>query len=152
MAGIVTATAYAGEIGHYAPGVANVRDLAVPEPGFYGLIYNFGYLTDRLNDANGNQINSVTIGNNPGQGVTLDLDVDVSSYALAPAFIWVASKSSGADARNPAVHDSVHAAGMQVGVTAVERVITLNFRWLNEFSATDRFEGSSIGFNFAAKF
>jgi len=326
--GIVTVTAYAGEIGHYAPGVANVRDLAVPEPGFYGIVYNFGYLTDRLNDADGNQISSLTIGNGPGQSVTLDLDVDVSTYALAPGFIWVAAKrvlkgkygfyiaptftntsinallssatnagrsasagqfnvgdifvqpvwlgwtgnhydisygygfyipagkyetttvslpivgpvtvegadntgfgfwtnqnqgavylypwadkrmavqnaltweihrkkrnfdltpgqnltwnwgvsqylplkkdksvllevgpagyssfqvsdDSGADARNPAVHDSVHAAGVQVGVTAVERVIALNFRWLNEFSATDRFEGSSIGFNFAARF
>lgn len=36
-----TTVAQAGEIGHFAPGVANIRDYAVPDPGFYGVLYNY---------------------------------------------------------------------------------------------------------------
>ena len=326
IAAMTTVTVYAGEIGHFVPGVPNIRDLAVPEPGFYGVIYNYGYLTTRLNDADGNKISSVTIG--PNGGVTLNVGVNVNLYALAPAFIWVANKKvlgakygayfsptfanasingelssasgvgrspstgqfnigdifvqpvwlgwtgkhydlsygygfyipagkyktttvtlpvvgavkaeaadniglgfwtnqnqgalylypwadrrmavenaltweihrnkrgfdltpgqdltwnwgvsqylplkkdssillevgpagyssfqvsddSGTDARNPGVHDHVHAAGVQVGVTSVKRVMTLNFHWFHEFSSVDRFQGSAIGLNFAIKF
>jgi hypothetical protein len=320
--------AHASEIGHYAPGVANIRDLAVPAPGFYTVIYNYGYMTTSLNDANGDKISSVTIGGPNGQSVTLGVDVDVSAYLLAPAFIWVAntkvlgghygayvlptfsnfslngalssatgvgrsastgqfnvgdlfvqpvwlgwsgknydiaygygfyapigkystttvtlpvvgpvraesadniglgfwthqnqgalylypwpdkrmaienaltweihgnkrdfdltpgqnltwnwgvsqylplkkdqsvllevgpagyssfqvSDDSGANAKNPGVHDHVHAVGVQAGVTSVKRNIVLNFHWFHEFSAVDRFQGSSIGVNFAIKF
>jgi hypothetical protein len=35
--------AQAGDFGHYAPGVPNVRDFAVPDPGSYGLVYNYSY-------------------------------------------------------------------------------------------------------------
>jgi hypothetical protein len=62
------------------------------------------------------------------------------------------SNDSGTDATNPGVHDSVKAVGVQVGVTSVKRNITLNFSWLHEYSAVDRFQGSSVGLNFAAKF
>ena len=65
-----TATAHASEIGHYAPGVVNIRDFAVPEPGLYGVLYTYAYTTDRLNDADGNEIDSVTINPGPGPGVT----------------------------------------------------------------------------------
>jgi len=40
--------------------VLSSRDFAMPEPGFYGEIYNYGYTTDRLNDSSGNKIKSVT--------------------------------------------------------------------------------------------
>jgi hypothetical protein len=62
------------------------------------------------------------------------------------------SNDSGADATNAGVHDSVDAVGVQVGVTSVKRNITLNFSWLHEYSAVDRFQGNSIGLNFAARF
>ena len=58
------AAAHAAEIGHFAPGVLNIRDFAMPEQGFYGALYNHDYTTDRLNDADGNEIDSITI--NPG--------------------------------------------------------------------------------------
>jgi hypothetical protein len=82
-----TSSTYGGEIGHYAPGLPNIRDLVVPQPGFYGVLYNYFYSTDRLNDGDGDEINSV----NPrgGRGVTLDVDVDVDVYVLAPTFLWV---------------------------------------------------------------
>jgi hypothetical protein len=69
----------AGEISHYAPGVLNIRDFIVPEPGFYGVIYKYSYITDRLNDRKGNKVNSVTINPGPGPGATpgLSLNADV---------------------------------------------------------------------------
>lgn len=90
LVGLLTATAtvaLAGEIGHYAPGVANIRDFTVPDPGFYGVVYNYWYSTDRLNDRNGNKVSSVTVG--PAPGVTLGVDVNVDVYAISPVFIWV---------------------------------------------------------------
>ena len=328
LAVICAGTASASEIGHFSPGVANIRDFALPPPGFYGVVYNYGYMTNRLNDAHGNKISSITIGGIIGPGITFDVNVDVSAYALAPAFIWVpntkvlgghygayfspsfsntsingtlssingigrsasvgqfnigdifvqplwlgwtgdhydisygygfyipagkyqtttvtlpvigpvtaeapdniglgfwtnqnqgavylypwadkrmaientltweihrnkrkfdltpgqnltwnwgvsqylplkkdgsvlleagpagyssfqVSDDTGKDARNPGVHDRVHAAGLQVGVTSANRPMILNFRWFHEFSAVDRFQGSSISLNFILKF
>ncbi len=84
--------ANAAEIGHFAPGVLGIRDFSVPEPGLYGVLYNYYYSTDRLNDADGNRVDSITISPGPGPGVTLDLEVDVDVYAIAPTLIWVSSK------------------------------------------------------------
>lgn len=77
------------EVGHFAPGVLNIRDFAMPQPGFYGVVYNYFYSTTRLNDANGNKIESVHIQPGTGPGVDVDVDVDLNVYALAPTFIWV---------------------------------------------------------------
>ncbi len=88
LLGTITArVASAAEIGHYAPGVINIRDMAIADPGFYFALYNYGYRTSRINDANGNKISSVNVG--PGQGVTLGVNVDVGLYAVAPVFMWV---------------------------------------------------------------
>jgi len=320
---ITTMTANAGEIGHFVPGVANIRDLSVPPPGLYGVIYNYIYATTRLNDAKGNQVSSVLIAGRP-----INVGVDVNVYALAPTFIWSAKKKvlgaqyaaffsptfsnasingmlsgatgvgrnpsagqfnigdifvepvflgwsgkkyhvsygygfyipsgkyktttvtlpvvgsvtaeapdniglgfwthqnqgalylypwadqrlaiqnaltweihgnkrkfdlhpgqnltwnwgvsqflplkkdktvlmevgpagysslqvsddSGTNAKNPSVHDRVHAAGLQVGVTSVKRVMALNFHWFHEYSAVDRFQGTAMSFNFTVKF
>ena len=51
------------------------------------MVYNYWYSTDRLNDRNGNKVNSVTVG--PAPGVTLGVDVNVDVYAVSPMFIWV---------------------------------------------------------------
>jgi hypothetical protein len=83
-------TSPAAEVGHYVGGLVNIRDLQVPAaPGFYAAVYNYYYQTGRVNDANGNERDSVTIHPGPGPGLTLDLDPDVDVYALAPALIWV---------------------------------------------------------------
>jgi hypothetical protein len=85
----------AAEISHYVAGVMNIRDFTVPEPGFYGAVYNYWYSTDRLNDRNGDKVRSVTVG--PAPGVTLDLDVNVDLYSVVPTFIWVSDwKIAGA--------------------------------------------------------
>jgi hypothetical protein len=62
----ITRTTYGGEIGHFGPGVPNIRDFVVPEPGFYGVLYNYFYSTDRLNDGDGDEIDTITL--NPGGG------------------------------------------------------------------------------------
>ena len=32
--------------GHFMPGVFGIRDYVVPDPGFYGTLYNFYYTTN----------------------------------------------------------------------------------------------------------
>jgi hypothetical protein len=86
---LITSITHGAEIGHYPPGLPNIRDLVVPEPGLYGVLYNYFYTTDRRNDGDGDEIDSVTLNPRGGPGVTLDVDVDVDVYVLAPAFIWV---------------------------------------------------------------
>ncbi|MBI5507054.1 MAG: transporter [Deltaproteobacteria bacterium] len=87
---IASATAApASEIGHYAGGLLNIRDFFIPEPGFYGTVYNYYYHTDRLNDRHGDEVRSVTIGSGTGPGLTLGIDPDVDVYVLAPALVWV---------------------------------------------------------------
>jgi hypothetical protein len=58
----------------------------------------------------------------------------------------------GSAAVNPHVHDSVHAAGLQIGITSVKKNMTLNYSWFHEFRAVDRFQGTSMGLNYALKF
>ncbi len=85
----VSGLAQAGELGHFNPGVPNIRDFLVPEPGLYGTVYNYFYTSERLNDRKGKKVDSVTISPGPGPGLTLNLEVDLDIYALSPMFIWV---------------------------------------------------------------
>lgn len=77
------------EIGHFAPALPNIRDFAVPEPGFYGALLNYWYSADRLNNSGGNKVSSLTISPGPGPGLTLTPDIQVDLYAVSPMFIWV---------------------------------------------------------------
>ena len=86
---VACGSAGAAEIGHYNGGLANIRDYFVPDPGFYGIVYNYIYTTDRTNDPDGHKIHSVTINPRGGPGVTFDVKVDVDMYALVPALIWI---------------------------------------------------------------
>jgi hypothetical protein len=76
------------EISHFAPGVYGIRDFIMPEPGYYGALYSYKYSTERLNNASGDEIKSVTINPGPGLGVTLGVNVNVDVGVLAPTFIW----------------------------------------------------------------
>jgi len=64
---------------------------------------------------------------------------------------WQVTNDSGSDAVNPPTKDGVHAVGGQLGFTQVKWNAALNFHYFYEFSAKDRFRGSSIGLNFAIK-
>jgi hypothetical protein len=80
----------AGELGHFNPGVANIRDFVVPEPGFYAMLYNYYYTSNRLNDRDGNKVHSVTIDPPGGKpDLTFKADVDLDLYALSPLLLWV---------------------------------------------------------------
>ena len=77
-------TAAAGELGHYMPGVASIRDFYVPPvPGFYYEQYNLYYTTDTYNDRDGNSVDSIDI----GTGV-VNIDADIDLFAIQPTFIW----------------------------------------------------------------
>ena len=83
-----TAPTHAGDAGHYVGGLMNIRDYFVPDPGFYGAVYNYFYTTDRYNDQQGNRLNSTQP---PVIGTLTDLTVDLDMYVLAPAFVWVST-------------------------------------------------------------
>jgi hypothetical protein len=71
---------------HFAPGVASIRDYALPEPGLYVAAYNYGYITSDLTDNSGNKINQVFVGNNP-----VNVKVDVKLYAFSPLLLWISN-------------------------------------------------------------
>ena len=105
--------AHASEVGHFSPGLPNIRDFFVPEPGFYGIIYNYAYTSDQLNDRNGDGINHITIGV-PPQSVTLDLAVDLDVYVVTPGVMWssnwkVLGAKYGAYAMFPCANTSIGA-------------------------------------------
>jgi hypothetical protein len=81
-------TSHARELGHYVPGVANIRDLAVPAaPGFYFEQYNVHYSTNTYKDRNGDSVNSHPIG-----PATIQFETDIDVYAITPVLMWVTDK------------------------------------------------------------
>jgi len=79
-------TANAGELGHYGPALPDVRDLVMPaKPGFYFKEYDYFYTAGRFRNFNGDKVDSITL---PGGG-TVNLNVDVDVFVLAPTFMWV---------------------------------------------------------------
>ena len=81
--------AQARTMGHYAPGVVSIRDLAVPAvPGFFYAQYNAYYEADRYVDGAGNK--RLDFESEAGE-VELETDVDV--LAIAPVFLWSTGKT-----------------------------------------------------------
>jgi hypothetical protein len=81
--------AQAGEIGHFNGGIMDIRDYFLPaDPGIYGVVYNYYYFTDRLNNRNGDKVSSVTVPT-PGGPVDVNVGVNLHMYAVIPAIIWV---------------------------------------------------------------
>jgi hypothetical protein len=79
----------AGTLAHYAPGVYNIRDYFIPDPGFYTLLYAPYYHTGQYKDSNGNNITSVGGISRRGQFVTLAYSTDIDVETISPEFIWV---------------------------------------------------------------
>jgi hypothetical protein len=89
-ASLLTGAPGAAEVGHFVPGLLNIRDYFVPpEAGVYLAAYNYYYKTERRNDEDGDKIRSLTVNPGGGPGVTVNLDVDLDLYALAVPIIWV---------------------------------------------------------------
>ena len=88
LIGSVSVTA-AREMGHYAPGVVSIRDLAVPPvPGFFYAQYNAYYEADRYVDGDGNKRLDFE-----SEGGEVELETDVDVLAIAPVFLWSTSKT-----------------------------------------------------------
>ncbi|MGR8935760.1 MAG: SphA family protein [Gammaproteobacteria bacterium] len=98
--------AFAG-VGHYIPGMMNIRDFLVPEqPGMYAALYLGNYSTDKLKDKNGNVIDKATFQANrsigpgipAGYKVTANLEANVDMDLISPTFVWNSGyKILGAD-------------------------------------------------------
>ena len=88
-------TAHAAEIGHFNGGVANIQTASSPEPGLYGVLYNYFYTTDRLNGPPW-RCNHLRHPQSPRRagGHFLGVEVDVDMYALVPVFMWVTDLES----------------------------------------------------------
>ena len=56
----LNAVLMAGTLAHYAPGVYNIRDYYIPDPGYYTLLYAPYYHTGQFKDSNGYSITTVT--------------------------------------------------------------------------------------------
>jgi hypothetical protein len=62
---------------------------------------------------------------------------------------WQVTNDSGNLADN--VNDQIHAVGGQIGYTIVPASVAINFRYLHEYSARDRFMGDWYSVSFAVK-
>jgi hypothetical protein len=65
---------------------------------------------------------------------------------------WQITDDKGSDAKNPSVHDQVHAVGGQLGLNYVPWLASLTFHGFYEFAAKDRFQGHSVGLSIAKSF
>jgi hypothetical protein len=83
LMGILIGSGFAGETGHYVNGVEGIKCGSVPPPGLYYRMYNVFYNADTLTDNDGNE---------------LQVNFDVSIYAMVNRLIWVTEKKFlGAD-------------------------------------------------------
>ena len=62
---------------HYIPGLAGIRDAVTPPPGLFVIWYNYGFISNRFIDRNGNVVDSLRQGN-------VAVDLDVSMWATSP--------------------------------------------------------------------
>lgn len=86
-------TAHASETGHYLPSLLNIRDLIMPELGFYFNQYFGYYYADVYKDKSGKEVNTIIV-----QGQTLNVKTDLHIFTIVPNFLWVTEKKIfGAD-------------------------------------------------------
>jgi hypothetical protein len=84
LGGTLPGTASADErVCHYVNGVEGIKASTLPPPGFYYRMYNVFYNADEYTDKDGDD---------------LDMDFEVSVYAMVNRFIWITNtKILGAD-------------------------------------------------------
>ncbi len=99
----------AAELSHYSalPGMAFLDDLFLPPPEVGHFVYgqyNSYYGTDTFRDSRGNKVKKITITGPAGRPITIDLDLDVDNWVIAPLLlrarqmrrVWRAGGSSRA--------------------------------------------------------
>lgn len=105
LLGILSGTVLADErVCHYVNGVEGIKAGTVPPPGFYYRMYNVFYNADEYTDEDGDSVN---------------IDFDVSVYAMVNRFIWITNKKIlgadyGADVIIPLVYTDVEIKGTPV--------------------------------------
>jgi len=60
---------------------------------------------------------------------------------------WQISDSTGPTVGNPSFHTQVHGVGVQSGIIFVRKGTQLNFHYLHEYYAANRFRGGSFSLN-----
>ncbi len=104
---------FAGEQGHYYPGIINIRDVAMPPKGFYYATYNPYISSDAYMDGNGDEVDQITksgtFTKSVGAGraqfdvtltgtITADIDIDFEAFTSQHILMWVTEhKILGAD-------------------------------------------------------
>ncbi len=71
------------QTGHYMTVFTNVRDMAKMSPGLFVLSYNYYAQGDSYGDRNGTRHDNIIL-----DTINTRLDIDVSTFATAPAFFW----------------------------------------------------------------
>lgn len=79
-----TANLSGSELGHFNPGLPNIRDFFVPDPGFYYIQYNFYYTSDTYKDRHGHSLNKVAVG-----PIDVSIDVDLDIFVIVPMCVWI---------------------------------------------------------------
>lgn len=100
----ISLSAWAGEQGHYYPGILNIRDAVQPPPGFYYATYNPYLSSDSFVNKDGDEVDQITasgtrvktIGEAPAHiDVTLtgtlvaDIDIDLEVFTTQHVLMWV---------------------------------------------------------------
>lgn len=104
---------YAGEQGHYTPAPMAVRDFVVPPKGVYFLNYNTYYTTDTFKNANGDELDSLSVSGTLTRNVSIrnrslpvtitgtaniNLDIDIEAFVQSLGVAVVTDKKIfGAD-------------------------------------------------------
>jgi hypothetical protein len=83
----LTTLADAGQLGHFSPAVADIRDYVMPPPGFYFKEYDYFYTTGSFHNSAGESVNTIPLRN----GGTATVDVNVNLFVLAPTFLWISN-------------------------------------------------------------
>jgi len=97
-AALFACTALAQPSAHYVPGVEGIKAATLPPPGIYLRDYNVAYFSDRLNDANGDEISAA--------------DPKAFVYANVPRLLWITDLklfggNIGVDALIPVQYNSL---------------------------------------------
>ncbi|MEZ5446915.1 MAG: transporter [Gammaproteobacteria bacterium] len=130
----------AGELGHYAPALPNVRDLLVPpKPGVYYLQYNYLYSTETLKNRNGDEVGSLTV-DGPLGSTTVTVEPDIEAFAVAPSLVWVSPWH---------VFGARYAAFVLAGFVSASPQVSLSLaragRFLDRAQAIDRTLEADVG-------
>lgn len=74
--------------GHYLVNFANIRDLALPPPGFFIMLYNYNAFSNTYVDKHGVKYKSLNPSNLDPTFPDENVDLHLNTFSTAPAFYW----------------------------------------------------------------